>query len=324
MNKCSTCKSIYTYILIGCIFYPRILRGEVVSAYLRVKDEIKTIEACLESIDGIFDKIVIIHSNEKDDGSVAYMRNWCAQRAYCQIHEYPYAVIPAHSQQYRESYREENSLAAYYNFGLKFFAPEEWVVKIDGDQIYLSKRLKEFLQPFKEGKMDGNKLYGLTGYNTFVRNNELVFFKKSKINGGSDSFVVKRKNIKGFRQENFYEKIDIDVPYQRSSDPMWFHFMKTLKSGAVIQKSDGASSEVIQYLSSEQKELFKLNVHSLPSPSSFMNFLKYGSIVQNNNDDASPRKLQYLTHEERFLFELNIRPLLVHSPYYKVKIPVNK
>ena len=69
----------------------------MVSAYLRVKIEIKTIEACLNSIDGIFDKIVIIHSNEPDDGSIELMNRWCAARNYCEIHEYPYRGIPSHS-----------------------------------------------------------------------------------------------------------------------------------------------------------------------------------------------------------------------------------
>ena len=46
-----------------------------IAAYIRVKNEIKTIIPCLDSIDGLFDKIVIIHSNEPDDGSVAAMKN---------------------------------------------------------------------------------------------------------------------------------------------------------------------------------------------------------------------------------------------------------
>lgn len=63
---------------------------QIVSAYLMVKNEIKTVEACLNSIDGIFDRIVIIHSNEKDDGSIELMNKWCDMRDYCEIHEYLY------------------------------------------------------------------------------------------------------------------------------------------------------------------------------------------------------------------------------------------
>lgn len=44
------------------------------AAFVRVKDEINTVIPCLNSIDGLFDKIVIIHSNEPDDGSVKAMR----------------------------------------------------------------------------------------------------------------------------------------------------------------------------------------------------------------------------------------------------------
>ncbi|MBQ3034818.1 MAG: hypothetical protein IJD25_02065, partial [Alphaproteobacteria bacterium] len=99
-----------------------------VAAFLRVKDEIKTIEPCLNSIDGVFDKVVIIHSNEKDDGSIAFMNEWCSKRKECEIHEYPHAVVPSHDKRYKSKVPFENTLVAYNNFGLSFFEPEEWVV----------------------------------------------------------------------------------------------------------------------------------------------------------------------------------------------------
>lgn len=253
-----------------CVFVCRGAFGadspQTVSAFLRVKNEIKTIEACLESIDGIFDRIVIVHSNEPDDGSVAFMNEWCAARPYCEIHEYPYRVIPPHDKEYQtQAYKNENTLAAYNNFGLQFFEPEEWVVKIDGDQVYLTDRLKEFVRPFKEGKMNEKKMYYLRGYNSFVRNNELVLFRKGPINGARrDSFFIKRKYIKPFVQTQYYELMRQDLSdYGDASPLMWFHFMKSLKAGGIIRNNEQATMDEVQYLSSEQKELFEKDVRPL-------------------------------------------------------------
>lgn len=236
---------------------------ERICAFLRVKNEINTIEACLTSIDGVFDKIVIIHSNEPDDGTVSFMNNWCAQRTYCEIHEYPYHVVPSHNEQYTtKSVKPENTLAAYYNFGLQFFEPEDWVVKIDADQVYLTERLKKFIQPFKTGIADKTKTYGLTGFNSFIKNHELVLFKHH-INGGRDSFFVKRKYIKPFIQTQHYEVSNISAPFATISDPVWFHFMKSLKSGGKVRSNDQASSDEIRYLSQEQKMLFETHIRPL-------------------------------------------------------------
>ena len=172
---------------------------EKVSAFLRVKDEIKTIEACLNSIDGVFDRIVIIHSNEKDDGSVAVMKKWCAQRSECEIHEYPHKVIPSHDKQYRQGVAYENTLAAYNNFGLNFFEPEEWVVKIDADQVYIKDRLTEYVN-FVRTQGEDNVKYFFIGYNSFAWNNYFVKYAAPQMNGkAGDSYFVKRKNIEKSR-----------------------------------------------------------------------------------------------------------------------------
>ncbi len=47
-----------------------------VAAFIRIKNEINTIEACLNSIKDVFDKIVIIHSNEPDDGMNKLAHQW--------------------------------------------------------------------------------------------------------------------------------------------------------------------------------------------------------------------------------------------------------
>ena len=84
-----------------------------VSAYIRVKDEINTIDACLKSIEGIFDRVVIIHSNEKDDGTVDFINEWCKLHSNYEVYEYPYSVIPSHDKMYLGEFDNKNTLAAY-------------------------------------------------------------------------------------------------------------------------------------------------------------------------------------------------------------------
>ncbi len=234
-----------------------------ISAFLRIKDEIKTIEACLNSIDGVFDRIVIIHSNEKDDGSVALMNEWCSKRKECEIHEYPFAVVPSHDKRYtQKKVSYENTLAAYNNFGLNFFEPEEWVVKIDADQVYLKNRLKEYVD-FVRANGEDNVKYFFIGYNTFAWNNYFVKFKSVPINGKfGDSYFIKRKNIDLFKQDNVFEAIILKnvVKEQEFNQPVWFHFMKTLKTSGNIQENDTISKEKILFLSEEEKRLFQENI----------------------------------------------------------------
>lgn len=236
---------------------------QTVSAFLRVKDEIKTIEACLNSIDGVFDKIVIIHSNEKDDGSVAVMNKWCSARSSCEIHEYPHRVIPSHHSEYRTTKVDyKNTLAAYYNFGLMFFEPEEWVVKIDGDQVYIKDRLEKVVS-FIKTKANPEKGYGLCGYNTFNWKGYFVKFKNAPINGkGGDSFIVKRKYISDFYQMRNFEAISLKTNERTHvlKEPVWFHFMKSLKSKGVIRKTDDAPVDEVAFLDEEEKRLFKENI----------------------------------------------------------------
>lgn len=236
-----------------------------VSAFLRVKDEIKTIEATLASIDGIFDKIVIIHSNEKDDGSVSIMKQWCSIRKYCEIHEYPYPVIPSHSSKYNKKYPQASSLAAYYNFGLQFFEPQEWVVKIDADQVYIRDSLKKFIDNLHLYD-DKEVCLGLVGYNTFKWNDYLVKFKEAPINGlGGDSFVLKRKYFSDFQQNHFYESTRINKPLKKIiyQEPVWFHFMKALKSNGQSIKNNDLEESKILFLNKDEKALFNEKIRPL-------------------------------------------------------------
>lgn len=235
------------------------------AAFVRVKDEIKTVIPCLDSIDGVFDKIVIIHSNEPDDGSVKAMKKWCKGRLNCHIYEYSHAVIPSH-QGNQKKIQYENSLAAYNNFGLEKFEPEEYVVKIDADQIYIRPQLKETLNIIRQKDKENDAFwYGIRGYNTYPYQGKLVAYKPTSMNGGKDSFIVKRKYIEKFHNNIHYETIKniYNLPAYIFKEPHWFHFMKTLKSNGVVRSTDDAEENEIKKLSDSQIQQFNLYIKPL-------------------------------------------------------------
>lgn len=235
-------------------------------AFLRVKNEIKTIEACLNSIDGVFNRIVIIHSNEPDDGSVAVMQKWCSKRKNCEIHEYPYTVIPPHDKRYATNqFQRENSLASYYNFGLSFFKPHEWVVKIDGDQIYLTQTLKKTLAFIEQNHQIFEKtLFGIKGYNTCPYRGKIIKYRIEE-NGGKDSFIVRRDKIKEFAQNSFYETLQVqDIQnYHVFDEPHWFHFLKTLKHAGQVRSVDEAKANERVQLNKTEQDLFDQKIRPL-------------------------------------------------------------
>ena len=236
-----------------------------IAAFVRVKNEINTVIPCLNSIDGLFDKIVIIHSNEPDDGSVKAMRKWCKWRFNCHIYEYPHAVHPAHTTN-QKNIPYENSLAAYYNFGLEKFEPEEYVAKIDADQIYIRPQLKQTIDFIREQDKETDKIwYGIKGYNTYEHKGKLVVFKPVHLNGGKDSFIVKRKYMSEFYNKTHYEEIKniYELPVHIFQTPHWFHFMKTLRSNGKNRERKDAKADEIKNLSDLEKEHFIINIKPL-------------------------------------------------------------
>lgn len=243
-------------------------KGEIVAAFVRAKNEINTIEASLNSIDGVFDKIVIIYVDEPDDGTVAFVKKWCDKRAECFHYAYPYSVIPSHDKAYWGKYNYKNSLAAYTNFGLEKFNPEDWIVKLDADQVYMKSRMKKFVERIKKmARYNPNYAFKLWGYNTFEWQGQFVYLTKHPINGiGGDTTVAKRKNFKPYSQTSYYEvqhfqNIDKTIRYPSY---LWFHFMKSIKMvGKEVRSRQTVDSADISYLSAEEQVLFETYIRPL-------------------------------------------------------------
>ncbi len=110
-------------------------------AFIRVKNEIRTIAASLESILPAIDRGVIGYNlapSEEDDGTVAFVHDFCRVHPGFRPVCYPYEVEPAMSPRYQTGeLAYENTLAAYYNAVLAEIPQGEWLIKIDVDQLYV-------------------------------------------------------------------------------------------------------------------------------------------------------------------------------------------
>ncbi len=199
------------------------------AAFIRFKNEMKTLPAMLESIEGVFDHIVMIHSIEEDDGSIAYAKKWCANQKNCEIHGYPYVI---HQKEVISGHLPKQfSFSEYYNFGLKFFKPEEYVTIIDGDQIYIKENLEKTFDEIRKNENDETEYYyAMQGYNSFAYHDKFYLYRNVPIIGKyHDHFIIKRKNIKGFNNSFLAETIDLankDLKLVLLENINWFHFMK--------------------------------------------------------------------------------------------------
>ncbi|MDR2902875.1 MAG: hypothetical protein LBU87_07245 [Lactobacillales bacterium] len=248
--------------------------AQKVSAFMRVKNEIETIDASLTSIDGLFDRIVLIHSNEKDDdGTTAFLHRWCAARDYCEVYEYPHTVYPSLSREYMDGQVPyENSMAAYSNFGIDKFSPEEWIVNLDGDQVYIRERLAGLIQKIKSNYPENARTeYCMVGYNTFARNGVFVKVGSQPIMGTyCDHYATKRKNLKPYEARGYMTYILVQKGTKQRLEriPIWFHFKKTLKYPGRLKDKNTVNSEDVIPLKPQEIEVYQKYVAPYFTPNS--------------------------------------------------------
>ena len=162
-------------------------------AFIRVCNEAITLRACLESILPAIQRGIIAY-NDCTDGSEEIILDFCAK--------YP-TFIPAkypHSVQIQNPQSEENKFATYCNFALSFIPKNEWLVNIDCDHIYDSKKLyKSFYLP--KNKFDIMciaRIYGVLvkGRNVYIGNYPNIGALGDYFTNGSDHRLIYNDNLK--------------------------------------------------------------------------------------------------------------------------------
>lgn len=185
-----------------------------VCGWLRVRDEIETIDKCLKSVENIFDYFVITH-NDCTDGTDLFLKEYVKNKQNYFLYHYEYNVLIMGDERYKKKeYKYENSLAALYNFALsKVEKDDDYVFKIDGDMIYDSKKLNEVVTMIRN--KNNNDVYSILGYGCAIRNNEILIHSKVPIIGkGCDALCFKKSFVRTFEQKDEWEQIKFNFRHK--------------------------------------------------------------------------------------------------------------
>lgn len=103
-------------------------------AFIRVKNEARTLKASLRSILPAIQRGIIAY-NDCTDGSEDIILEFCAQNPNFIPRKYPFEI------QLENPKTPQNMLHNYYNFALEQIPKNQWFIKIDCDHIYDAKML---------------------------------------------------------------------------------------------------------------------------------------------------------------------------------------
>lgn len=176
-------------------------------AFIRVKNEIKTIEASLNSILPTIKKGVIGY-NDCTDGSEEFILEFCKKNKGFIPVKYPYTIFSPYDKRNFEEGNEKNKLYSYYNYVLSFVPEDEWIIKIDCDHIFDSEKLRKI---FKIVKYDDECVI-LSRVDLYIKDNE-IYFLNEKVNETTDFFMLKNKNLifeKFILEKRCIEKLSLE------------------------------------------------------------------------------------------------------------------
>jgi len=221
---------------------------KTITAYIRLANEENTIIPCLESIKNIFNQILIVYS-EITDNSLVLIKDYATlnPNENIRIEQYNHNVLPPHSSEYKDkTFEYKNSLAAYYNFGLQFI-DTHLLMKIDGDQVYFTKKLVSLIDKVKHSEsIDMN--IGVKGFNCIVSNNCIKLHSSQIFNGGEDHFIIPTDNA-SFVQMEYWEKLSLknsSEPCSIQPEKYWIHFKKGHRYNGVFVSGDKYDAKVLQ------------------------------------------------------------------------------
>ncbi|MWV68831.1 beta-1,4-N-acetylgalactosaminyltransferase [Helicobacter saguini] len=154
-------------------------------AWVRVKNEIHTIKACLESILPAFQRGVIGY-NDCDDGSEEFILDFCRKYPSFIPIKYPYSVT------LKDPPTMQNKLYFYLTYIEKFIPEDEWILKIDCDHIHDAAKLYKSFYLIHDHQ--SCIFYGRIHIHKF--DNELYIQKYDNgfIIEGGDQLLIQRKH----------------------------------------------------------------------------------------------------------------------------------
>jgi Beta-1,4-N-acetylgalactosaminyltransferase (CgtA) len=195
-----------------------------ICGWLRIKNEMETLEKCLKSIENVFDYVVITY-NSCTDGSDIFLKNYVKNKDNYYLYEYPYDVIPFADERYlTNNYSYENSSAALYNFALSKIEDEnDYLFKIDGDTLYDTDKLKELVTFIKHRDSNNGDVFVWQGCDCMIKNGEITLHETHYIKGQyPDQFCCKKSFVEEFKQSEITQWI------KYKSEPNFIRFSEDL------------------------------------------------------------------------------------------------
>ena len=160
-------------------------------AFIRVHNEIRTIDACLKSILPVVEGGVI-GFNSCTDGTKEYILAFCEKYQQFTPVEYPYDVIPGNDIRYKEEHLDLNTrLDSYYNFVWSKLPKNKWIIKVDGDHIWHPKKTIELCKlPIRK-----KDCVILNRINLHCHDGKCYIHKTRPFAEGGDSWIIYNRNI---------------------------------------------------------------------------------------------------------------------------------
>lgn len=200
-------------------------------AFIRVKNEIKTIEQCLNSISSVIKKGVIgyhiLSEGEVDDGTEKFILEFCKKNKGYIAFKYEHEVIPADDKRYLNSFniKKENRLDSFYNAVLEKIPQNEWLIKIDCDHIYDTEKLKKIMYLPKSNK----DVISFSRFNLHYSDNKLYVLKDDYIRDPVDHWLVYNNNllfnfISGEKNGKFYAWEQLNLREKRKKNEIKIYF----------------------------------------------------------------------------------------------------
>ncbi|MBZ7977581.1 hypothetical protein AVBRAN12654_02160 [Campylobacter sp. RM12654] len=186
---------------------------------------------------GITRGVLGYHLDEfgKDDGTSEVIKQFCKNNPNFIPLEYPYKVIPAGKENYKQKISKEFRLDTYYNFVLNKIPLNDWLIKIDCDHIYNEIALKKVLM---QPKSIIDSIY-LPALNMHYSDGKL-YFLKNFYKVGDDHWVLNKDKYTHFYMDynQGYESLYSLNKWKKAENIISLHFPLMKKSRIHLATKD--------------------------------------------------------------------------------------
>ncbi len=160
-------------------------------AFIRAKNEIGTIDACLSSILPVIKKGVIGY-NDCDDGTEKYILDFCKRNKGFIPYKHEGGLYSFDDKRLFQKDCDESKKYYYYsNKVLELIPKNEWLLKVDCDHVFVPEKLENLMYL----PTDNNDVVILPRINLHYDGKQIYIDKNNPITLSKDFWMIYNKNI---------------------------------------------------------------------------------------------------------------------------------